>query len=185
MNDRATFASDTALEIVRTFPGPIERVWDYLTIGELRRKWFAGGEIEARAGGRLLFEFDHRRISQSPPPEKYKDHGGAMTAEARVEEYDPPHRLVFTWPEADSAPDSRVIITLSEKGEEVILHLRHERLEIPKTRPGIAAGWHAHLDLLGDLLAARVARDFWPHFTALEATYEGRLVKAASTPDLA
>lgn len=172
MTDRATFTAPTVLEIVRTLPGPIGRVWDYLTIGELRAKWFAGGETEGRPGGRLLFEFDHRRISQSPPPEKYKDHGGAITAEARIEEYDPPHRLVFTWPEADSAPDSRVIITLSEQGDKVRLHLRHERLEIAATRPGIAAGWHAHLDLLKDLLEGRHARDFWPHHTALEAAYE-------------
>lgn len=39
------------------------------------------------------------------------------------------------------------------------------------TRPGIAAGWHAHLDLLADLLEGRPARDFRPHHTALEGGY--------------
>ncbi|GER07294.1 ATPase [Iodidimonas muriae] len=175
MNDSATFLNPTVLEIVRTLPGPIQRVWDHLVIGELRQKWFAGGTMDPHPGGRLVFEFDHRRISQSPPPEKYKDHCGAMTSQAEIVDYDPPHRLIFTWPEPDSAPHSRVTITLSEKGSKVLLHLRHERLEIPQARPGIAAGWHAHLDLLSDLLEGRQPRDFWPHHTAQEDAYREQI----------
>jgi uncharacterized protein YndB with AHSA1/START domain len=39
------------LKIQRLLPGPIERVWAYLTDGELRRKWLAAGEMEMKVGG--------------------------------------------------------------------------------------------------------------------------------------
>jgi len=40
------------LKIQRLLPGaPIERVWAYLTEGELRRKWLAAGEMEMKVGG--------------------------------------------------------------------------------------------------------------------------------------
>ena len=34
----------------RLLPGPIERVWAYLTQGELRRKWLAAGEMDMTVG---------------------------------------------------------------------------------------------------------------------------------------
>jgi uncharacterized protein YndB with AHSA1/START domain len=33
------------LKIQRLLPGPIERVWAYLTDSELRRRWLAAGEM--------------------------------------------------------------------------------------------------------------------------------------------
>ena len=44
-------APDT-VRIERLLPGPIERVWQYLTDPQLRAQWFAGGELEPRTGGR-------------------------------------------------------------------------------------------------------------------------------------
>jgi uncharacterized protein YndB with AHSA1/START domain len=38
------------LKIQRLLPGPIERVWAYLTVSELRRKWLAAGEMEMKVG---------------------------------------------------------------------------------------------------------------------------------------
>ncbi len=32
------------LTIERLLPGPVERVWDYLTRSELRRQWLASGD---------------------------------------------------------------------------------------------------------------------------------------------
>ena len=40
----------TTLKIQRVLPGPIERVWSYLTTSELRRQWFAAGEMELTLG---------------------------------------------------------------------------------------------------------------------------------------
>ena len=39
------------LTIQRILPGPIERVWAYLTESDLRRKWLAAGDMPAAVGG--------------------------------------------------------------------------------------------------------------------------------------
>ena len=36
----------TTLKIERLLPGPIERVWSYLTESDLRRQWLASGRME-------------------------------------------------------------------------------------------------------------------------------------------
>ena len=45
----------TTLKIQRLLPGPIERVWAYLTQSDLRRQWLAAGSMEMAAGS--SFEF--------------------------------------------------------------------------------------------------------------------------------
>jgi len=40
----------TTLKIQRLLPGPIERVWAYLTDSDLRRKWLAAGAMEMKVG---------------------------------------------------------------------------------------------------------------------------------------
>lgn len=42
-------APDT-LQIERLLPGPIERVWSYLTESEKRRKWLASGDMPLTRG---------------------------------------------------------------------------------------------------------------------------------------
>ena len=39
------------LKIERTLPGPIERVWAYLTESDKRRKWLASGNMDLREDG--------------------------------------------------------------------------------------------------------------------------------------
>ena len=48
-----TLIEPTTLKIQRMLPGPIERVWAYLTDSELRRKWLAAG-ADGDAGRRAL-----------------------------------------------------------------------------------------------------------------------------------
>ena len=45
-------------------------------------------------------------------------------------------------------------------------------------KSGASAGWHVHLDILGDVLADRPGRDFWDHFLALEQEYKAMLDEA-------
>ena len=56
----------TTLKIQRMLPGPIERVWAYLTESELRCKWLAAGEMEMKAGA--PFEFVWRNDELNDPP---------------------------------------------------------------------------------------------------------------------
>jgi uncharacterized protein YndB with AHSA1/START domain len=54
------------LKIQRLLPGPIERVWAYLTQSELRRRWLAAGEMEMKVGA--PFECVGRNDELTNPP---------------------------------------------------------------------------------------------------------------------
>lgn len=171
-DDLVQLTAPTTLELVRVLPGSAERVWDYLTRSDLRAKWLCAGDIEPRKGGVVTFEFDHRRLSDTPAPERHKDQQ-VVSFTGSVLIYDRPRTLSFLWPEADGA-NTKVTMTLEEVEDGVRLHLIHDRLDKPEHRNGAAAGWHAHLDLLDDLLSGKEARDFWRHYTPLEEAYEAR-----------
>ncbi len=53
MSDKGQMSKVAAVRFERLLPGPIERVWDYLTKAELLSGWFGNGEIEARVGGKV------------------------------------------------------------------------------------------------------------------------------------
>lgn len=169
-NDRAIMTGPMRLEIHRVLNAPIERVWHYLTDGELRKLWFCGGSTATAPGGAIELAFDHRRLSAAGPPERYADSNVAnMHGEILV--YEKPTKLKFTWNEMHVEGTSTVTILLKDLGDQTGLHLIHEGL-VPEIQPGVRGGWHAHLDLLVDLMNGRPPRDFWIHFNALEAAYE-------------
>ena len=73
MNDSATLIAPATMRLERLLPGPVERVWAYLTESEKRATWLCGGEFELRVGGRVQLEFDHDRLSsEKATPEKHK-----------------------------------------------------------------------------------------------------------------
>jgi hypothetical protein len=39
----------------------------------------------------------------------------------------------------------------------------------------VSGGWHAHLDILDDVLGGQTPRPYWKTHTALEAEYVSRL----------
>ena len=58
----------TTLKIQRLLPGPIERIWAYLTDSDLRRKWLAAGAMEMKVGA--PFELVWRNDELNDPPSK-------------------------------------------------------------------------------------------------------------------
>src|SRR5579872_7402158 len=54
------------LTIQRFLPGPIERVWAYLTESDLRRQWLASGRMEMKVGA--PFELVWRNSELTDPP---------------------------------------------------------------------------------------------------------------------
>ncbi|TKB83151.1 MAG: ATPase, partial [Mesorhizobium sp.] len=60
LSEPATFT------IQRLLPGPIERVWAYLTESDLRRQWMAAGQMEMKAGS--SFELVWRNDELTDPP---------------------------------------------------------------------------------------------------------------------
>lgn len=177
MGDHVTYPAPTVLEINRDLPGPIERVWDYLTRSELRQTWICAGDVEARAGGKIVFDFDHTRLSTRPTPASHEG-GGEDHMVGTVRIYEPPRRLAFSWPSGEGQAPTEVMITLTEIETGVRLNLRHEKLSTDDYKSGASAGWHTHLDILSDLLEDRTARDFWDHFIPLEREYKAMLSEA-------
>src|SRR5205814_2648117 len=69
-NKPGTSPEQATVRLERMLPGPIERVWAYLTDSEKRKTWFAGGVFDLRVGGRAELHFDHSLLSaEKSPPE--------------------------------------------------------------------------------------------------------------------
>lgn len=165
--DRAT------VRIKRLLPGPIERVWAYLTEADKRALWFAGGEMAQRPGAEFGLEFHHSQLSHEPSPEWACSMEGHVN-HCRITGCEPPALLSFTWPEADGE-DSEVTFELTPQDGEVLLTVTHRRLYNRDTMVGVASGWHAHLGLLADQLHGRTPRGFWTAHADAKELYEPRI----------
>jgi uncharacterized protein YndB with AHSA1/START domain len=158
----------------RVLPGPIERVWAYLTESDKRATWLAAGPMELRVGGPVELTFRNADLTPhaETPPDKYKARGGVLRG--RITRCEPPRLLSYTWGEA-SGGKSEVTFELSPQGEDVLLALTHRRLPDRTTMVNVGSGWHTHLGILVDHLSGREPQPFWSTYTRLEAEYEQRL----------
>jgi uncharacterized protein YndB with AHSA1/START domain len=127
------FKKVAMVQFERMLPGPIERVWEFLTDTKMLPGWFGDGTIEPRPGGAVSLMGGHVR--------------GIVT------QWRPPRRLAHSWNvfgpgDAESPyPESYLTIELEARGSEVALTLTHlpvlERFEKQN-----AMGWHTFLDML-------------------------------------
>jgi len=158
----------------RLLPGPIDRVWAYLTESDKRAQWLASGEMETRAGGSVNLHFDHDVLSKekASAPKGYEGACGS-NSKHQVTLWDPPRSLGLTWGSTDGP--SEVTFELTPQQDKVRLVLTHRRLVSRPTRLGVASGWHTHLTVLEDRLSGREPEAFWKTFAALNADYDKRL----------
>jgi uncharacterized protein YndB with AHSA1/START domain len=181
MNDHGVFTGSDMIRFERLFPGPIERVWTYLTDSEKRGTWLASGPMELKVGGKAEFRFDHASLSptKEPTPERYKAKAGGVTLQIRVTRCDPPRLLVMTWlgriKDGGPKEDSEVTFELEPQGDKVRLVVTHRRLMDRAPLLGFAGGWHTHLAILADNLEGRVPRPFWSTHEKLNRDYAERL----------
>lgn len=157
----------------RLLPGPIERVWAYLTESEKRSKWLASGAMDLRVGGDVELFWLHTNLDTTKPddpPEKYKN---GHTMKATITRCEPPHVLGYTWG-ARAEALSEVVFELSKRDSEVLLVLTHHRLPNQNDLLGVSGGWHTHLDTLVEHLNGRTAPAFWDRHAVLSAEYKGR-----------
>lgn len=84
------------LEIRRNLPGPIERVWRYLTESDLRSKWLAAGEMEGKVGAPFTLTWRNDELTD-PPGARPEGFSGEHSMESRVTRFEPPAALEFTW----------------------------------------------------------------------------------------
>jgi uncharacterized protein YndB with AHSA1/START domain len=171
MSEYGVLTEARTLRIERLLPGPIERLWAYLTEPEKRARWLAGGPMELRAGGRAELQFHHADLSaERTPPLKLRRMEGGHTLVCCVTACDPPQLLSYTWGE----DWGEVTFELSPRGKDVLLVITHRRLGDRSTIASVSAGWHAHLAILADRLDDREPRGFWSTYMRLEAEYETR-----------
>jgi uncharacterized protein YndB with AHSA1/START domain len=158
------------LKIQRLLPGPIERVWSYLTESDLRRQWLAAGEMDMKEGAPFTLTWRNDELSD-PPGQRPEGFPEEHSLESRVIEATPPRKLVFAW-----GDNGDVSIELEPKGERVLLTLIHRRLRDRKTSVMVGAGWHAHLDVLVERVSGAQRKPaFWDRWVALRADYEKRI----------
>jgi uncharacterized protein YndB with AHSA1/START domain len=134
MTSKARILPEAAVVFERILPGPIERVWDFLTKAELLPQWYGeDGRIEAREGGAVSLMGGHIR--------------GTVT------QCRPPHLLAYTWNVFNPAqsvsdyPESYLTFTLEQVDNAVKLTLTHRPIP-EKMQPQTSMGWHTMLDLI-------------------------------------
>ena len=170
MNEYGTVTGPDTVRLERLLPGPIERVWEYLTDSKKRGKWFASGPMELRVGCSATLTFHNSDLSsERTPPEKFKKYEG-HAMQSTVTACDPPRLLSYTFGDA-----GEVTFELTPKGKDVLLVLTHRQLADRKTIVSVSTGWHSHLAILIDVLNGDEPRPFWTTVTKMEAEYEKRI----------
>ena len=164
MSYDGVFLDNSTVRFERLLPGPIERVWDYLTKSEYLATWLASAEADWRPGGEIALNFTfsaHDDCSDS-------------ICKGIVEDYDPPRLLSYSWREFDSQgrekPASIVRFELSSAGDDVRLVLTHRKLSAEEMA-GFGAGWDSHLHYLAARLAGKQVKPFGEIFEAALAHY--------------
>ena len=165
-----TFHGQGEVVLMRTLPGPIERLWEYLTDPEKRARWFAGGPMEPKKGGKMELFFHHKNLAPDEvPPEQFKhvqDPGFKMSG--TILRWEPPRVLSYTFDD-----DSDVTFELKPQGKNVQLVLTHRsRGEDIPSLSGYASGWHIHFAHLIALLENAPRPPFWPLHAKLKVEYE-------------
>ena len=168
-DDYGVLTEPATLTIQRMLPGPIERVWAYLTESDLRRKWLAAGEMEMKVGA--PFELVWRNSELTDPPGKRPEgFGEEHRMQSEITELDPPRKLAFTWGKSGG-----VSMQLEPRGERVLLTVIHRRLPDRGMMVGVSTGWHTHLDMLAARLAGEEPEPFWDGFIRLRKDYDDRI----------
>lgn len=176
MNDYGVLTAPDTLRLERLLPGPIERVWQYLTDSDKRATWLAAGKVEQQVGGKVDHTFRNSQLSPENdiPPPKYSQCAGDVPMLGKVTACEPLRLLSYIW-NVGSSEESEVSFELEQQQEHVKLTVTHRRLNNAEERLSVAGGWHTHLNILRDILQGKTPQGFWRVHTQLEQEYEKRL----------
>ncbi len=150
------------LQFERRYEATPDEVWAALTEPESIRRWlFAEAVLEPRVGGAFRLRWSENEA------------GGSVLV------WEPPRTFQVEWNETNVRSILRIEITAVENG--AALALEHRNIT-HKAANGMGAGWHAHLEALGEILSGREASSerWWPRYEELRPTYE-ELVSTTET----
>jgi len=157
------------LKIQRLLPGPIERVWAYLTQSDLRRQWLAAGQMATKVGAPFELVWRNDELTD-PPGRRPTGFPEEHRMQSRITEFDPPRKLAFTWQDS-----GEVSFELAASGNEVLLTVIHRGLPDRETKLMVGAGWHIHLDILVARVTGRKPEPFWDGWIRLKEDYDRRM----------
>lgn len=158
------------LRLQRRLPGPIERVWDYLTRSELRQQWLASGVMEdLRPGASFELVWRNDELSDSPA-ERPEGFSAESRATCTVLAAQAPRLLRYRWPDV-----GEVCFELAAVGDEVLMTITHSGLAGERLLLNVCAGWHAHLARMVALVEGQRPPSLWATWTLLRADYARRL----------
>jgi uncharacterized protein YndB with AHSA1/START domain len=158
------------LKIQRLLPGPIERVWAYLTESDLRRKWLAAGEMEMKVGAPFELVWRNNELTD-PPGQRPDGFGEEHRMQSRITELDPPRKLAIAW-----GSTGGVSFELEPAGAaKVLLTVIHRGVADRATLLNVSAGWHMHLDILVARATGKELEPFWDGWSRLKKEYERRI----------
>lgn len=169
LNPYGVLTEDATLNIQRLLPGPIERVWAYLTESDLRRQWLASGPMDLKAGGAMALTWRNDELTQ-PCGQRPEGFGAEHSMQGHITEIDPPRKLSFTW-----SGTGDVTFELQPQGDKVLLKVTHRRLGERSMRLMVGAGWHMHLDILAARVEGTQTEPFWDGWSRLRGEYDSRL----------
>jgi uncharacterized protein YndB with AHSA1/START domain len=166
---RGTVTDANTLRMQRRLPGPIERVWAYLSDSDLRRQWLASGTMSLQPGAtfELVWRNDELSGSAAERPEGFS---AVSRATCQFVEVEPPRRMRYIWPGV-----GEVSIELEPVGHDVMLTLTHRQLEGERLILNVCAGWHAHLELLIAHLEGTKPPSLWSAWKRHRTDYEEQL----------
>ncbi|GEP45958.1 SRPBCC family protein [Brevifollis gellanilyticus] len=166
--DHGTLVNSAEVRFVRMLPGPVERVWEFITDVDKRSQWFCGGTAEKKPGAPMKLTFNNKTLAPGPEevPEKYKSHAADdIETDAVVTRCEPPKLYAFQWGEGE------VIFELEPQGDKVKLTLTHRNLPNHKEVLDVSGGWHIHLTVLVAKLEGSQQPPFWSTLMRLEDEY--------------
>jgi len=159
----------STLKIQRLLPGPIERIWAYLTDSDLRRRWLASGDMQMKVGTPFTLVWRNDELTD-PPGQRPSDFGEEHSKDSRITEIDPPRKLAFSWGESGD-----VTFELDPRGDQVLLTVIHRGLPDRNMTLMVGAGWHMHLDILVARATGTRPSPFWDGWTKLKKEYDRRV----------
>jgi uncharacterized protein YndB with AHSA1/START domain len=157
-------AGGYVLRFERQLKHSVEKVWAALTQPERIADWLAQAEIELVPGGKLMLQFENT--------------GSVILGQ--VKRVEPPHLFEYIW-NSPQAEGSVVRWELHPEGNGCRLVMTHtfpEPAPLLELMAKMAAGWHTHLEGLGQVLQGLRFEWPWSRWEALHAQYLERLAEA-------
>ena len=168
--ERATLIPPSTVRMERLLPGPVERVWAYITESKKRATWLAAGEFDLRIGGKVELHFENEKLPNDVVPE---GKGGRNSFEGKITRLEPLKVLGHTW--TWNGKETEVLYELTPKGKDVLLTIHHKLPDERDIKIGVSAGWVVHTGILADQLNGVKPRPFYTTHERLKKEYEAML----------